>query len=174
MDRYVEQIKSTLTESEILSTCIQIHPEEHGNHKINNALDNGFADIKALDKNIKSLGVKINDLFNRSIQRLETVTTIINAEKERLQDISMLCNSKTDYDNAIPLTDYNFTGTYSYENGVFSSKTTQSAKTNATIIDVTGNGYEGNKYVFQNKSYLEDILNTKNRKSMTDNNISTY
>lgn len=174
MDRYVEQVKSTLTESDIKSTYIQIHPEEYGNNKINTALIDGFEDIKIIDNTIKSLGAKTYELFNRSIKRLETVATTINAEKERLQDILMLCNSKTDYDNAIPLTDYNFTGSYSYENGVFYSKTTQSAPTHASVIDITGNGYEGNKYVFQTKSYLEDILNTKSRKHITDNNISTY
>lgn len=174
MDRYVEQIKSTLTESDMLSTSTHIHPEECGNQKINTVLEKGFADIKALDTNIKALGNKVDDLFNRSIKRLDTVVSVINAEKERLQDISMLCNLKTDYDNAIPLTDHNFTGTYSYDNGVFFSKTTQSMQTNATIIDVTGNGYEGNKYVLQNKEYLEKIVNTKKRKYMTDNNISTY
>lgn len=174
MDRYVEQIASTLIESNISSTFIQIHPEECGNQKINTVLEKGFLDIKELDKNIKTLGEQINTLFNRSIQRLDTVATIINAEKERLQDISMLCNARTDYDNAISLTDHNFTGTYSYDNGVFFSKTRQSSLTKATIIDVTGNGYEGNKYVLQNKSYLEKIVNTKNRQHAVDNNLSTY
>ena len=99
---------------------------------------------------------------------------ITKARIERLQDISMLCNLKTDFDNVIPLTDYHFTGDYTFDNGVFSSKTIQSANNNCSAIDVIGNGYEGNKYVKKDNGYLENILNTKNKKNMTDNNISTY
>lgn len=174
MNRYVDEIRKGLSEKTIDTSNAFLHPEEYGNSKINNALENGFKYIKEIYNTTTELANKVDTLLNRSIERLETVSDIITSEKERLQDISMLCNAKTDYDNAIPLTDYYFTGNFEYQNGVFSSKTTQSTSTVATVIDVTGNGYEGNKYVFQNKSYLEDILSTSNRNAIVDNNISTY
>lgn len=174
MNRYVDEIKRSVSEKEIDIANIYLHPEEYGNTKLNNALENGFKYIKEIYNTTTELANKVDLLLNRSVKRLETVSDIITSEKERLQDISMLCNAKTDYDNAIPLTDYYFTGNFEYQDGVFSSKTTQSINTAATVIDVTGNGYEGNKYVLQNKSYLENILNTSNRNAIIDNNISTY
>ena len=174
MNRYVDEIRKGLSEKTIDTSNAFLHPEEYGNSKINNALENGFKYIEEIYNTTTELANKVDTLLNRSIERLETVSDIITSEKERLQDISMLCNAKTDYDNAIPLTDYYFTGNFEYQNGVFSSKTTQSTSTVATVIDVTGNGYEGNKYVLQNKSYLEDILSTSNRNAIVDNNISTY
>ena len=174
MNRYVDEIRKSISEKEINTSDIYLHPEEYGNTKLNNALENGFKYIEDLYSSTNELADKVNLLLNRSVERLETVAHIINSEKERLQDISMLCNAKTDYDNAIPLTDYHFKGNYEYENGVFSSKTTQSINTFATVIDITGNGYEGNKYVLQNKSYLKNILDTSNRKAIVDNNVSTY
>ena len=174
MNRYVDEIRKSISEKEINTSDIYLHPEEYGNTKLNNALENGFKYIEDLYSSTNELADKVNLLLNRSVERLETVAHIINSEKERLQDISMLCNAKTDYDNAIPLTDYHFKGNYEYENGVFSSKTTQSINTIATVIDITGNGYEGNKYVLQNKSYLKNILDTSNRKAIVDNNVSTY
>lgn len=174
MDRYVKQVHSTITESNMQMSNIQVHPEESGNDKINTALQDGFIDIVTLDNNMKNLANKIDDLFNRSISRLDTVADIITAEKERLQDITMLCNDKTDYDNAIPLTDKDFTGDFTFENNAFHAKDSKSIKVNAAIIEVTGNGYEGNKYVLQNNDYLEKILSTDRRRAVTDNNISTY
>ena len=174
MNRYVESIKQTTEEFNIISELTQLHPEEYGNRKLNNSFRDGFEDIKFIDKTIKDLGNKTYELLNRTSDRLETVLDIITLEKERLQDISMLCNLKTDFDNVIPLTDYHFTGDYTFDNGVFSSKTIQSANNNCSAIDVIGNGYEGNKYVKKDNGYLENILNTKNKKNMTDNNISTY
>lgn len=174
MNRYVDEIRKGLSEKTIDTSNAFLHPEEYGNSKINNALENGFKYIEEIYNTTTELANKVDTLLNRSIERLETVSDIITSEKERLQDISMLCNAKTDYDNAIPLTDYYFTGNFEYQDGVFSSKTTQSTSTVATVIDVTGNGYEGNKYVLQDKSYLEDILSTSNRNAIVDNNISTY
>lgn len=173
MDRYVDMINKTLDNYTISEKTV-LHPEEYGNRKINAATRENLEDIKKIDSNIKNLGSKVEDLMNRTIKRLDVVKDIITSEKERLQDIAMLCNSKTDYDNAIPLTDYHFKGDYSFNDGVFTGKETQSITNKAQVIEVTGNGYEGNKYVINNKDYLEHTLNTTVKKNIVDNNISTY
>lgn len=173
MDRYVDKINKTL-DNNIISEKTILHPEEYGNRKINTATRENIEDIKKIDNNIKSLGNKVKDLMDRTTKRLDIVKNIITSEKERLQDIAMLCNSKTDYDNAIPLTDYHFKGDYSYNDGVFTGKETQSISNKAQIIEVTGNGYEGNKYVRSNRDYLEHTLDTTIKKNMVDNNVSTY
>lgn len=173
MDRYVDMINKTLDNYTISEKTV-LHPEEYGNRKINTATRENLEDIKKIDSNIKNLGNKVEDLMNRTTKRLDVVKDIITSEKERLQDITMLCNSKTDYDNAIPLTDYHFKGDYSFNDGVFTGKETQSTTNKAQVIEVTGNGYEGNKYVINNKDYLEHTLNTTVKKNIVDNNISTY
>lgn len=173
MDRYVDMINKTLDNYTISEKTV-LHPEEYGNRKINTATRENLEDIKKIDSNIKNLGSKVEDLMNRTTKRLDVVKDIITSEKERLQDITMLCNSKTDYDNAIPLTDYHFKGDYSFNDGVFTGKETQSTTNKAQVIEVTGNGYEGNKYVINNKDYLEHTLNTTVKKNIVDNNISTY
>lgn len=173
MDRYVDMLHATLT-TDMISSETKIHPEEYGNLKINMATKEGLEDIQKIDNTIKELGNKIDDLLTRTTDRLENVKHIIISEKERLQDITMLCNNKTDYDNAIPLSDYHFEGDYNYKDGVFSSKTEQSTSNIVQIIDVSGNGYEGNKYVRKDMGYLSDVLDTSIKKYATDNNISDY
>lgn len=156
------------------STKQMLHPEEYGNTKLNSAINNGYTDLEQLDINIKSIGDKLNSLLSKTVDRLETVATTINAEKERLQDITMLCNAKTDYDNVIPLSDKDLTGNFSYIDGVFYSESLEAVSTAARVDNVTGNGYEGNKYVYQDKSYLDTLLDTKDRHNVIDNSISSY
>lgn len=173
MDRYVEDITKSLTVDMVYEKTY-IHPEEYGNEKINNAFSKGFIDVTNIDTQLKELAIKTEDVLSRTVKRLDVVKDTINAEKERLQDISMLCNAKTDYDNVIPLKDNNFTGAFTYENGVFYSGLTTSTIVKFAIDDVTGNGYEGNKYVLKDNKYLEDVLNTKARAALYDSNISSY
>ena len=173
MDRYVEDLKQSL-QSNMMYEKTYIHPEESGNEKINKAFNTGFEDVISIDKKIKETANKTSDLLKRTIDRLEVVKDTINAEKERLQDISMLCNLKTDYENVIPLKDNDFTGEFTHEDGVFFSALNSSSSVKAQVINVEGNGYEGNKYVLKNNKYLENILNTKSRNAITDNNVSSY
>ena len=173
MDRYVEDLKQSL-QSNMMYEKTYIHPEESGNEKINKAFNTGFEDVISIDKKIKETANKTSDLLKRTIDRFEEVNDTINAEKERLQDISMLCNLKTDYENVIPLKDNDFTGEFTHEDGVFFSALNSSSSVKAQVINVEGNGYEGNKYVLKNNKYLENILNTKSRNAITDNNVSSY
>lgn len=173
MDRYVNEIKNSLTNKMKYEKTF-IHPEESGNEKVNKAFTNGFDDVTLIDKQLKDLAGKTEQLLERTTKRLDVVKDTILAEKERLQDISMLCNMKTDYDNAIPLKDSSFTGEFSYEDGVFYSKLSNSVPVKAIIEDVVGNGYEGNKYVVKDNKFLEEVINTKSKSFATDSNLSTY
>lgn len=173
MDRYVNEIKNSLT-SKMKYEKTFIHPEESGNEKLNKAFTNSFDDITLIDKQLKDLANKTEQLLDRTTKRLDVVKDTILSEKERLQDISMLCNMKTDYDNAIPLKDSDFTGDFSFEDGVFYSKLSNSVPVRAVVDNVVGNGYEGNKYVIKDNKFLEEVINTKSKSFATDNNLSTY
>lgn len=173
MDRYVNEIKNSLT-SKMKYEKTFIHPEESGNEKLNKAFTNSFDDVTLIDKQLKDLANKTEELLDRTTKRLDVVKDTVLAEKERLQDISMLCNMKTDYDNAIPLKDSDFTGDFSFEDGVFYSKLSNSVPVRAVVDNVVGNGYEGNKYVIKDNKFLEEVINTKSKSFATDNNLSTY
>lgn len=174
MDRYVDFIKKSLSSNEMKSEESFIHPEEYGNEKINTVIKKSNEDIHLIDAKIKDLGKQTNELLERTVKRLEVVMDTINSEKERLQDIIMLCNLKTDYENAISLKDSDFNGKFTYENGVFSCKTANISNVVSSIEEVNGNGYEGNKYVRSNTSYQEKVIPTNSRYAAVDNNTSTY
>ena len=174
MDRYVDSIKNSLKTSNMIYEGTFIHPEEYGNEKLNQAIKNSVEDINSIDQKLKDLALSTSELLEKTVKRLDVVMDIVNSEKERLQDIVMLCNEKTDYENAISLIDTDFEGDFDYENGVFSCKSTNSATVSGIVSTVEGNGYIGNKYVKNSNGYQEDTLSTKNSSSLLDNNVSTY
>ena len=141
MDRYVSSIKESLSSKDMKYQEVFIHPEEYGNEKINTAIKTGVEDINIIDAKIKDLGNQTHELLEKTVKRLDVVMDIINSEKERLQDIVMLCNVKTDYENAISLNDSDFTGNYNYEEGVFSCPVSNRNSISAKVETVEGNGY---------------------------------
>lgn len=174
MDKYIESIKNSLHYSDMKYEKIGLHPEEYGNDKINTAIKQSNEDIATLDTKIKEIAVSTNDLLEKTVKRLDVVMDIITAEKERLQDIVMLCNDKTDYANAIPLADKDFEGSFFYDNGVFSCNSSHSSSVQGEVETVEGNGYIGNKYVVSDNGYQEKTFSTKQSTALLDNNLSTY
>jgi hypothetical protein len=150
------------------------NPEGGGDDRLNTALSNIYRDLIILDDHLVNTGYAIDNLMTDTIERLDEVRRKIILEKERYQDIQMLCNKYTDFDNIQTLETLKFNGSYSEDNGVIYAPVKKEAKVALKILDVNGNGYEGNKYVYNNFEYQKDIYDTSIRNNITDKKISTY
>lgn len=153
---------------------IQLHPEESGVDKLNSSFKSISFDVERINSLEKDLAININNLMTNTVNRLNTVKQNINNEKERLQDISMLCNKYTDFNNTALINKDDFSGSFDYNDGVYSLESLGVNTVQYKISSVYGNGYEGNKYVLGKNSYLENTLRTDNRKAIFDNSIATY
>lgn len=151
-----------------------LHPEAGRDSKINESLDNIKADLKNIDDILITTGQSVNDLLTNTVNRLAEVKKCIISEKERYQDIQMLCNKYTDFDNVKTMDDVTFTGNGAIENGVYQASTRAIKKDELTVTSILGNGYEGNKFVYNNYEYQNTIYDTSIRENMTDSKISTY
>ncbi len=80
-------------------TGLFFHPEEEGNLKVNDSLTEIANDINNIDNILIETGANINYLLTNSVNRLAEVKRCIISEKERYQDIQMLCNKYTDFDS---------------------------------------------------------------------------
>ena len=150
------------------------NPEGGGDDRLNTALSNIYRDLITLDDHLVNTGYAIDNLMTDTIERLDEVRRKIILEKERYQDIQMLCNKYTDFDNIQTLETLKFNGSYSEDNGVIYAPVKKDAKVVLKVLDVNGNGYEGNKYVYNNFEYQKDIYDTSIRDNITDKKISTY
>ena len=153
---------------------LYIHPEEGEDFRINSALEDIKSDIDKIDKLLIDKGNAVNDLLADTIDRLDLVKSKILTEKERIQDIKMLCNKYTDFDKVITIDNKNAYGQYNYADNSFLSQVKSYKKNVLPIDDIVRHGSEGNKYIFLNGSYVQDSLNTANRMALIDGSVNSY
>lgn len=171
LNNYIETLKS---EYDHYYSGYIMHPEEGKDFKLNESLKDIKSDLDQVDTALIQAGNQVNSLMTNTILRLNNVYNSIITEKERYQDMQMLCNKYTDFDNVKLLTDKDFNGDFTYEKEVFSPKVTSSKKVNLNALQVYGNGYEGNKYVYNDYIYTNDVMDTSIKNNMTDNKITSY
>ena len=178
MDKSILTNKLDLLNTDFAPTYSQlhIHPEEGESFNINTKLNDIKYDLENINNIIKVFSNNVNDLLSTTVNRLENININIESEKERLQDIKMLCNKFTDFDKVILINKDNIElyGDCNYSNGIFSATIESFKNINLELKQVAGNGMEGNKYVYKDYSYVEDSLSTSNRDALFDDSISTY
>ncbi len=176
MDKSILDEKRELLLSDYIPKYEQlyIHPEEGEDFRINTALEDIKSDMNKINSLLVDKGNAVSTLLSDTINRLDLIKNKILTEKERIQDIKMLCNKYTDFDKVITINNKNSNGQYSYNDNSFLSYI-KSYKLNTLYIDdIVGNGSEGNQYVYLNKAYVQDSIDTSNRKALSDNSINTY
>ena len=151
-----------------------MHPEEGREAKINDELLKIKNDLTQIDTALITAGNQVYSLMTNTILRLNNIYTNIIMEKERYQDMQMLCNKYTDYDKVRTLDNTDFKGSFVYEEGDFAPSRSSSKSVNLHVIDVYGNGYEGNKYVYKDYMYTQKVLDTSVRANITDDKITSY
>lgn len=153
-----------------------IHPEEGEFFKLNDFLSDIKVDLTSIDKSSKDLANTINQLLTTTTTRLQDIKQKLIFEKERLQDITILCNKYTDFESTINLSKSDFDGEFTFADNAFSCKINHMRDLKYNVTSVLGNGYQGNKYVYdiyENK-YLNESLDTSKISSIKDSSVSTY
>lgn len=176
MDRRVVITKDYKKDFALDTHKLWIHPEECEGIRLNDFITSSYNDTLYIDKKLKETSTDVKKLLETTTQRLDDIKNKILHEKERLQDIVILCNKYTDFEGVIKLTKNDFLGDFSYSNNAFYSKVENTSDEIYNITDVLGNGYEGNAYVYDtwNNSYISDTLDTSKRSAIKDKSLSTY
>ena len=155
-------------------TGLFFHPEAGRDSKLNESLLNIKTDIATIDNLLTSTGTSIDNLLISTTNRLNEVKKTIISEKERLQDIQMLCNKYTDFDNVNTLENLSFKGSFTEDSGTYMAAQKKTQKVNLKILDIQGNGYEGNRYVYNDYEYQQNTYDTSIRDNLIDSKVSTY
>ena len=160
---------------ENIFTPIYIHQEEEPNiEELNKNTTDIAADIDKLDSEIISSSEKIKNLLETTKLKLSNIKEYLAAEKERQEDMNIICNRYSEFASVLTLKDDDYSGDLTLENGVMSAKIKTTENVALSVVDVNGNGYEGNKYVYVDNQFLEDTMNSNLRDSMINGNLSTY
>ena len=178
MDKSILTSKTSILETDYTPTYEQlyIHPEEGETFEINNKLTDIKYDLKNLNNMMQTSADNLNALLTSTVNRIEAINKKIISEKERLQDIKILCNKYTDFDKVVLVNpdNINLYGNAKWENEAFSLSINNFKKLSLKLDTVAGNGEIGNKYVYKNYLYVSDSLNTTNPEALFDDSLATY
>ena len=124
MDKSILTSKTSILETDYTPTYEQlyIHPEEGETFEINNKLTDIKYDLKNLNNMMQTSADNLNTLLTSTVNRIEAINKKIISEKERLQDIKILCNKYTDFDKVVLVNPDNIDlyGNAKWENEAFS------------------------------------------------------
>lgn len=141
----------------------------------NEMVNESYIDINALIVGFRDAGRDFQNLMLSTDARLKSIKRQLMIEKEKLEDLNILCNQYSDFNTVVTLDNTQLFGNYSYDNGVIGCAVNSHEPINYSIVNVDGNGYEGNGYVYKNNKFLKDSLDTSNRRFINDNsNMTIY
>ena len=176
MDKTILEDKKTVLSTNYTPQYEQlyIHPEEGEDFRINDAFKQIDSDMKFIDKFLIGKSTELYNLLISVSERLDNIDLDIKSEQERLQDIKMLCNKYTDFDNVIPInSSTSLTGDYSISNNTFYCGVEKQESAKLKVLEVSGNGLEGNKYVYKDFAYVKDSIDTSNRSYIVDDSMTS-
>lgn len=156
-------------------STVELHPEiEVDSNAFNSIWRDAGVDLNILNNEMSNSVNDFKNLLDTTRTKLDGIKSILQTEKERLEDINILCNKYSDFSNVICVTDNNTSGSLLYENKVFSLPKSNYKSVEYSIDNITGNGYEGNNYVYKNNAFASKTKDTSNRSYINDNSNITY
>lgn len=162
--------------SEPIFNGLQVHPEDEPDiKKINDSLQKIGVDLVALDSQFASMAEQYNDLMNDVLTSLDAVDEIIMMEQERIQDMNIILGKLDEFSSVRSLKYTDFSGDASvFDENTFTTQATTRNSVVLTVADVGGNGYEGNKYVYNNDHFEQSSIDTSNHDYMIDESSTSY
>lgn len=173
------EVASSLNQKEFTDPVYEgltIHAEiEPDLTVLNDALQRIAIDIIALNSQYSSVANMYNDMMLEILTDLESVDEIIGMEEERIQDLNIITGNITSFTSVRTFTADDLSGTCSIEDEhTFMCHSTDRTSVVLEIEDVSGNGYEGNVYVYSNDDYEKNSVDSSIRTKMTDAYSASY
>ena len=95
--RYAQLLEQYYNVKKIFSPSY-IHPEEEPDiEELNDNVKCIAKDIESIDASFIDAGIKIKNLLDNTKLKLKTVHDYLSAEKERQEDVNILCNRYTEF-----------------------------------------------------------------------------
>lgn len=172
---YICNIKNDYTP---ISEYTEINGDtEPSREKINLIVSDAISDFMIIDNEIQTMAKKYSDVIRNTKSKIDNLSNIIYGEYYRLKDLQLLKSSYENIDNITVLSDKDFNGDFNYDEDSNSiSAKSVPAKEPIYIIDIDGNGYEGNTFAYDTdkKAFVDECYGKISRSSINDESLSTY
>lgn len=129
-----------------------------------NSINNGFIEIKN----------RVDNLMSYVDTSLETIKESIKKEDERISDINTICGQSDEFNMVVPIYASDFDGDFeNINNKYFGAALTSQTDPDYEIIDVSGNGIAGNKFVYNDDEFENEENDYSDTSYITDDNDIT-
>lgn len=167
-----------IVNSDVFSPIFQnqfYHPEaEPDLEGINDDLTDILNDFFILEGEFVILADNYKNLLEESIQKIDSSKKVATAAREKIMDMNMICAEDSGFFQVRTLTNDDFEDKdVINKDNVITAVPAGSHSVGCKIIDVVGNGVEGNHYVFSDDEFISDKSFTGNREAITDDSATT-
>lgn len=154
---------------------LEIHPEEEVQKEI---IENQFTDIivdmQSLNYEVLEATKNYTSLMTNIVTRLNSVDTALEAERNRIQDMNIICGNYNEFTTVKQIRTSDVYGTVGLLGDyIFTAHTDNASVGKFGVTFVDGNGFAGNKFVYNNKEYAINNMNTSNEQNIYDGNPLT-
>lgn len=149
---------------------LEIHPEEEIQKEI---IENQFTDIivdmQSLNYEVLEATKNYTSLMTDIVTRLNSVDTALEAERNRIQDMNIICGNYNEFTTVKQIRTSDVYGTVGLLGDyIFTAHTDNASVGKFGVTFVDGNGFAGNKFVYNNKEYAINNMNTSNEQNIYD------
>lgn len=149
---------------------LEIHPEEEIQKEIiENQFTNIIVDMQSLNYEVLEATKNYTSLMTDIVTRLNAVDTALEAERNRIQDINIICGNYNEFTTVKQIKTSDVYGTVGLLGDyIFTAHTDNASVGKFGVTFVEGNGFAGNKFVYNNKEYAINNMNTSNEQNIYD------
>ena len=129
-------------------------------------------DLAGLNTQLVSASLNLVSMIDSIKTSLASIDNQIQQESDRLEDLNLLTGYDDGMDCSMQLTKTDLTGTFDVTGTTYHAAETAKADVLLSVTSISGNGYEGNKYVW-NQSYVQATQDTGSQAYITDSSALT-
>lgn len=153
----------------------EFHPEGEAFRKpISDTFVDILSDMAIIQNEIAWTATEYQEVMDEAILRIKAVEDMVAKSQERLMDFNMLCGEDSEFFHVRQLGNEDFEEKAFDENGMLTCGYTEVVNIPLEIINIQGNGMEGNEFVYRDNAYVADRAETNNRLAIIDASPSTY
>ena len=149
---------------------IEIHSEEEIKlETINEVMTDTIVDLQSINYEILEATKNYTLLMNDISLRLKSVDIALEEERNRIQDMNIICGNYNEFTTVKQIKTSDVFGTVGLlGNYIFTAHTNNSKVGRFEVTNVEGNGFPGNKFVYNDKKFAVESINTSKENNIYD------
>ena len=132
-------------------------------------------DLHSINNAIKETKDNVVDIINSLDNSLAAIHSSIKQQIDQVNDINMLCGQESIYNMIVPIyvSDFGDTSAEMLDTKTIGASLINSSNVNYDIINVSGNGYSGNNFVYEDGEFVADFDDRSKIEYIADQNSIT-